>query len=128
MTCHRFGKPRLIEALQLHNGFKSAHCRLDKSTQKQSGDKSPHLKIIQATLILYLIYPLNICPGVSISSMWSKSEGKGKVYKMKKKTLGAFEKTPKELRKERDLNPRYPLGVCVLSRDVLSATQPSFPV
>ena len=30
------------------------------------------------------------------------------------------------MRKERDLNPRYPLGVCVLSRDVLSATQPSF--
>ena len=30
-----------------------------------------------------------------------------------------------EIRKERDSNPRYPLGVCVLSRDVLSATQPS---
>ncbi len=32
------------------------------------------------------------------------------------------------MRKERDLNPRYPLGVCVLSRDVLSATQPSFHI
>lgn len=48
----------------------------------------------------------------------------GNEYPLKKKGSGHKPRAP--MRKERDLNPRYPLGVCVLSRDVLSATQPSF--